>query len=553
MAQKNRSHAPVSDDQEGWQAAQEQPSVGIYDLSQEESLPSLIDLIPRRGQPLGMLLTGTAAIALLVAGYRGFGANTPAWISSPLAAFALEGPGNLASWYSSLVLTATAIYALIVWWTLHWLYQQKSGVWLAAAMCWFFMGMDESAGLHMAFGQLLGTFTGNPQTGALWWLIPYGIIFAGIVSRLVIDLRHSWGALFWMGMAITAYLWSVLVQVGLDIAPLLGIEPVMAEEIGEMAGHWFLLMYNASFAAYLVRDIVMDRPTDELCERPEQTSLDPSVSQTSMSQRDRQIKRVSPTHDEPSGEQGDILIIHPPHGYGSPRVVRRIVRPRKQTSSTSRTSRKRSDLDVPARATTRKTSSSLGANNTSPLSTPVTSSPSNLDGQTISSTSNAHPPAMNAFLAGMAYAETQKVAQPTTGLAVSPRSVSEGPLGGTPDDASWHAPFGVSHGHEGQPGPTPSIAGGSGFAYQSSLASGTTLRQTAVGLPASSSSQGQGMMNGSIPGSIQNTAALSANTPPGNPTSPAQAPVQLPARKLTKEEKKRLKQLYKQRMAQQTG
>jgi len=549
MAQNNRPHAPVPNDQEGWRTAQEQPTIGIYDLPQEESLPTLIDLIPRRGQPLGMLLTGTAAIALLVAAYRGFGANPPAWIPSPLTTFALEGPGNLASWFSSLVLTATGVYALIIWWTLHWLYHQKSGVWLAAAMCWFFMGMDESAGVHLALGQFLGTLNGSPQAGALWWLIPYGLVFAGIASRLLVDLRQSWGALFWMALAITAYLFSVLVQVGLNIVSLLGIEPVMAEEIGEMAGHWFLLMTHVTFAAYLVRDIVLEGPINELRGQTDQALPVPSANQTSTGQREKQPKRIFSTDDGPLGEQGDILIIHPPHGYGPPRVVRKIVRPRKQTSPSPRTSRKRSDLDLPTRAAARKTSTSASAVPTAPLNPPV-NSPSNHDGQMTPSANNAHSPAMNAFLAGMAYAETQKATQPTTGVAVSPRPVSVGLPTAIPDHSSWNAASTVGQAHGKQPVSPSAVGGSAGPVHQSGLASRNAISQTPVTPPVSSSSQAKGTISGSVPVGVPNPPA---NTPLPSPTSPAQPPVQLPARKLTKEEKKRLKQLYKQRMAPQTG
>jgi hypothetical protein len=158
MAEKNPPYPPVPDDRAGWPVNQDRVSPGGDDLSYEEGLPTLLELVPRKGQPLGMLLTGIAAVALLMAGYRGFGASHPAWVPIPLSAFALEGPGNLASWFSSLVLTAAGFYALVIWWMLHWLYRQRSGIWLLAAIYWFFMGMDESSGLHLALARLLESF-----------------------------------------------------------------------------------------------------------------------------------------------------------------------------------------------------------------------------------------------------------------------------------------------------------------------------------------------------------------------------------------------------------
>ncbi|HOA53562.1 MAG TPA: hypothetical protein PKI05_15010, partial [Thermogutta sp.] len=107
MAQKIPPQTPSPSDCEGWPPESAEGPSGIFqDETVAEGVPTLLDLIPRHGQPLGMLLTGIAAVALLLAGYRGFGADTPAWVPTPLPSFGLEGPGNLASWFSTLVLTA---------------------------------------------------------------------------------------------------------------------------------------------------------------------------------------------------------------------------------------------------------------------------------------------------------------------------------------------------------------------------------------------------------------------------------------------------------------
>jgi len=543
MAEKNPPYPPVPDDRAGWPVNQDRVSPGGDDLSYEEGLPTLLELVPRKGQPLGMLLTGIAAVALLMAGYRGFGASRPAWVPIPLSAFALEGPGNLASWFSSLVLTAAGLYALVIWWMLHWLYRQRSGIWLLAAICWFFMGINESSGLHLALARLLGEFSGSSTNSPLWWLIPYGLVFAGIVSRLVVDLKQSWGALLWMTLAMGAYLLSVIVQAGVNVASPLGWEPVMAEELGELVGHWFLLMANVSFAAYLVRDILGDDPGG-MAETTEGQRAVAAGTETLGRSRGRSVGDP-PIVEEPAENRGDVLIIHPPHGYGPPRAVRRIVRPGKRTASATKTSRRRSDLDLPTRRMSHKPTVSSLSSAIPPCATANVRPQPAVKEQSPSETSNCSA-AMNAFLAGMAYAEAQKAAQ--SAAVASPSSsplTTELPQAGAMStmvnpasragDVYTAQPTARNLEYTDQPGRV-----GVANPYPSSAL-----------LQATFSNTGQTAATRYVGGSGQGHSASSGNASGQAPAVTGQPAIQLPARKLTKEEKKRLKQLYKQRLAQQ--
>ncbi|NMC21982.1 MAG: hypothetical protein GYA33_16370, partial [Thermogutta sp.] len=62
-----------------------------------DQLPLALDLLPSRGHPFGMFLTGAAAISILVGLFLGLGAEHPSWTAKPLPAFTLDGPGNVAS------------------------------------------------------------------------------------------------------------------------------------------------------------------------------------------------------------------------------------------------------------------------------------------------------------------------------------------------------------------------------------------------------------------------------------------------------------------------
>lgn len=532
MAERNSSHSPVPDDRGFSPAPQEQVSASADDyFPGEDALPTLVDLIPQRGQPLGMLLTGIAAVGLLLAGYRGFGANPPAWVPSPLAAFHLEGPGNLASWFSSLVLTAASIYAIIVWWILHWFYREKNGVWLVAAACWFLMGMDESAGLHLAFAHFISELLGTPKSSTLWWLIPSGIVFIGILSRLLVDLKESFGSLLWMGLALGAYLLSVAVQVGIDVASFLRCDPVIVEELGELAGHWFLLMANVSFAAFLVRGVLRDDPGGSAQESPRDETF-VSAAIPPRTGRNCQPGPNNSAWEDPLQERGDVLIIHPPHGYGPPRTVRRIVRSRKKSPSNPRTTRKRSDLDLPSRRR---------GGSTQAVATENLSAQPSLGVQNSAPAAN-HPAAMNAFLAGMAYAEAQKTGQlaVTGGLSAGPADSQMRATGALANPAT--SPY---------VGQQPAQAPASqtlGYA-QPSIGTSHAHQLNPGHRQVSTSDYHQGMVGRGISGTNESQPLSPANV--STQTTTPQSSTQLPARKLTKEEKKRLKQLYKQRLAQQ--
>lgn len=553
MAQKIPPQTPTPGDRQGWPTEPAEGPSGMFQDEAAEDLPTLLDLIPRRGQPLGMLLTGIAAIALLLAGYRGFGADTPAWVSTPLSAFGLEGPGNVASWFSTLVLTAAGIYALMIWWTLHWLYRQKSGVWLAAALWWLYLGMDESAGIHLALGKLGGEIAGSSSGSALWWFVPYAIVSVAIASRLLLDLRRSWTAFLWLGMATVSYMVSVVVQMGVNLSPLLGTERVVIEELGELAGHWFLLMAHVSFAAYLVRGMVWDEPPDERAREPHEEPI--AAAQQPASTRHKASSSGPPSEDENLQGHGDLLIIHPPHGYGPPRVVKRIVRPGKQTTRT-RTSRKRSDLDLPTRTTTSRRTPvppmEQAASSGPPTSVGLRSPVSN---QTLSGGMETAPPAMNAFLAGMAYAEAQRTGQaapsaPTTEFLLPTRQPTGTPSG-NPGNFTSH----LDNPPVGQPVEGSVLAAGPTVGRQT----GFVRANNAGGSPSAHVASLTGQTNNTLVGLTRTTVpqapTFPASTASQNPTTSttSQATIQLPARKLTKEEKKRLKQLYKQRLAQQSG
>lgn len=464
--------------------------------------PALLDFFPRRSPPWGVIVTAAAVTGLLLAAYRGLGAPQPLWVGRPIPAFGLEGPGNLASCVSTLVLTAAAIGSLLIWSLLQDTGSRRRHIWLLAAGWWFFMGLDESSGLHLAIGPLLQeVFSARDPASPWWWAVPYVFIFCAILSRLIFDLRYSGWSTFWMTLAVGMYGASGLIQTGLISTKPLGGDAVLWEELGEQVGHWCLLLSTMSFGQFLLRSLRAEFEPEIFQDTPPELQLPhPGAVGGALSEgpgvRPAQFDNQVP---------GDYLIIHPPHGQGPPvtvpRVVQRVPRRRRSASQTSASSaRRRSDLDLPAgyRSVLRNPPGSPGPSVAPGGNTPEASArvsqeqtaavPPQQTGPVVSG-------AANAFLAGMAYAEARQ-AEPAR-QATATVSARE-----SPPPISVSRPVQAPTGSSAQSQPAPSQVGGANFSG------------------------------------------------PQAATSPTPSLPQLPSRRLTKEEKKRLKQLYKQRMAE---
>ena len=155
----------------------------------------LTDLVPIRTVPwLLASLAGLGLVAALV--------GLDAWTAvldrtasrGAVAAFALEGQGNLATWFGSMTLAAAGLAAILVYLVRQHKIDDFHGyyrVWLWAALCWFLLSADRTAGkLHAALRDLMVRLTGTPIVGdgSIWWMIAYGFLIGGVGIRLLIDM-----------------------------------------------------------------------------------------------------------------------------------------------------------------------------------------------------------------------------------------------------------------------------------------------------------------------------------------------------------------------------
>jgi len=534
-----------------------------------DQLPLALDLLPSRGHPLGMFLTGAAAISFLVGLFLGLGAEHPSWRAETLRAFALDGPGNVASWFSTLVLTAAGLCCVIVWW-LEGIAEDEdaspSKAWLLGALFCCLMGLDESVGLHTLLTDFLAANTDrwadvSPQ---LVWMILYGIgwVAFGIRAILLMVGRRSILAVLLLIGAGGAYLLSALVQAVPQLPLPVFPNRELWEEVPELAGHWLVLMAFTCHAQRLLSSLLWG---DDGADSARDADARLHAFRELLRPRNVELPQSADSRGLSNGidaalERGDFLIIHPPHGRNRSRAVKRVIR--RRTAAAGRT--KRSDLDPPVIV--------------APVIPPSTSFSSPAVQQTVPAASASNAGGLNAFLAGMAYAETQRATAQLQNSAVSIQPTAQpaawGNQGGNTVNYGWNP----GQNAVAQPSGNPQINDfsplGSGSVYppsatQSPLpntdarygnqvysAQGTAVeRNDPAALPGSNSSR-QGAnpfppnpaspipRNGGLAGTTSGNSGISGS---GN-SDPSPGGI---SRKLTKEEKKRLRELYEQRLARQ--
>jgi len=221
----------------------------------------LIDLIPRRLTTFGLLLlAGLAVVAGLEALYAWGSSAAMAGMTTDgrLAAFDLDGEGNLAAWFSSTVLSLAGLVAVVVYTVRRHKtddYQGYYRVWLWAAMCWLLMSIDEASSLHEGFKEMMARVTGvSPGLdGSIWWVVPYFFLLGAVGSRLLLDMRCCRLSSTALVAAAVCYAVAVVTQLQWVLADS-GARGVMVEEGAEMVGNVLLLLAMGLHARYVILD-----------------------------------------------------------------------------------------------------------------------------------------------------------------------------------------------------------------------------------------------------------------------------------------------------------
>lgn len=225
-----------------------------------ENQPRVTDLVPQRPWVIGLwLVLGFGVIAGLQWLYFYMPQMAAETSDGRVAAFDLDGEGNLGSWFSSAVLSLSGFAAILIYSLRKHRtddYRGRYRVWLWAAACWFVMSIDETGSLHEGFKEMMTWLTGRRLLGdgSMWWVIGYGTVLPILGLRLIFDLRESWPATLAFLTAGACYAAAVVVQLGW-LLPERGAVGVMVEEGLEMGGSSFLLLTMVLYSRYLIRDV----------------------------------------------------------------------------------------------------------------------------------------------------------------------------------------------------------------------------------------------------------------------------------------------------------
>jgi hypothetical protein len=226
----------------------------------------LTDLVPKHYGTLGLLvlvgLTLIAALELLYAWMPQLAGMTH---GGRLAAFDLDGEGGLAAWFSSALLAAASVVALLVYSVRrHRLddYHARYRVWLWAAACWLMMSLDEGASLHEGFKEVMTAATGHRLLGdgSVYWVAAYVLVLGTIGLRLLLEMRPCLASRAALAAAAAAFATAVVAQLEW-IMPQAGTQGVMVEEGCEMLGDLLLLVSMALHARYVILEAQGALPT----------------------------------------------------------------------------------------------------------------------------------------------------------------------------------------------------------------------------------------------------------------------------------------------------
>jgi hypothetical protein len=281
------------------------------DAASMEDQKLLIDLIPRRLPGMGAVLVAGLGIIAGVIGLHYWATSAAShYPDGTFQALCLTSAGNLAQWFSCLLLLAAAGASLLVYTIRRQRnddYQGRYRVWLWAALCWFLFSTDVAVGLNRSLQQLLVHLTGTPlwKNGVLWWIIPYAVAFGAIGSRLVLDMWPS-------KLSITAFVLSAIsylaaLAAGLELLPEnVNLNAVMVHAGAIMLGHLMLLLSMFLQARHVVLDFEGKLPARKV-KPPKSRKIilkkdDPDTA-------DEDDSAIGPWHriDSPQGTQQPIL------------------------------------------------------------------------------------------------------------------------------------------------------------------------------------------------------------------------------------------------------
>ena len=159
--------------------------------------PRLTDLIPlSRWAYVALLLVGVGVIHLLQLGARQASIESNAL---PQELFALNGPGTLTSWVSSVLLLMLCVGCIQVYLIRRFKaddYKGRYKIWLWVAAIAAVLSFEQATGAHRLLQSVVDRFaTAAPWNQAsLWWMMIVGVVASYVGIRLFFELSSNLGS-----------------------------------------------------------------------------------------------------------------------------------------------------------------------------------------------------------------------------------------------------------------------------------------------------------------------------------------------------------------------
>ena len=284
------------------------------DAAQRENLPRVTDFVAMRP------LVQVAIIAALVAAVAGIVAldhYAPVWSvalgANPLRTFDLTRPGNLAAWFSALVLAGCAAVAGLIYRLRRHRIDDDRGryrIWLWAAGGFLLLSADAVAGLHRAVQGLLVyiTQTALLGDGAAWWMLVWAAGFGSLGAGLLYDLRGSRAATAALVAASIGYIAAALVALG--VIPPGNIAPAVLTAACMLLAHCCTFASLQLYARYVILDtegklparqsVVKDKAKSDAAAKPKQKRLSPQEQPAAPKPRQNDLDPVETLSQPPA-------------------------------------------------------------------------------------------------------------------------------------------------------------------------------------------------------------------------------------------------------------
>jgi hypothetical protein len=226
--------------------------------------PGLIDLVPTRLWVLALLfMASLAAIAGLEVLYSwtladGLAERGTDLKSALLPLLDLGAAGSLAAWFSSLVLLAASVAAVLVYTVRrHRMddYRGRYRIWLWGAICWFVLATAAATNLQDALREAMGILAGTPLMGdgTIWWIMPAFFMVGAVGLRLAVDMWPCRSSIASLAAAGLSYLAAVAIRLGW-VAPGDAAAGLMSCVGAAMLGHVLMLLAMGLHARHVLLD-----------------------------------------------------------------------------------------------------------------------------------------------------------------------------------------------------------------------------------------------------------------------------------------------------------